>query len=489
MKKGFLAIDLGATSGRALIGIIENGKLETVEIHRFSNEFVPVNGHLFWNIYRLFSEVLKSIQLAVKNGYKPISIGIDTWGVDFCLVGTDGFINGLPFAYRDHISDGMVERFTTDVFNAETLYHTTGIQIMQINSLFQLYGQKKAGLSSYNNAATLLFIPDALNYLLTGNIHSEYTIASTSSLLNAETRNWDDVLIKKAGIKRGLFADIIFPGNKWGMLTRHLSDLTGIQPMPIIAVASHDTASAVAAIPAKDTHWAFLSLGTWSLMGIETQHPILTKEAFEHNFTNEGGLNGTIRFLKNMTGFWLIEQCMKDWDREGEKITYSDIDKSVIACKAFQYYIDTEDKAFTSPANMIDAMKEYMVRTGQGNPATPAEWALCIFESLVIQYRRNFEILKTLSPFPIEQLHIIGGGTKNVFLCQMIANALGITVIAGPSEATSAGNLLMQAYAMNEIQSFSEIRDIMNRGNYTTTYYPVKEIEKKFACFERDFMN
>jgi len=489
MKKGFLAIDLGATSGRALIGMIENGKLETAEIHRFSNEFVPVNGHLCWDIYRLFSEVLKSIQLAVKNGYEPTSIGIDAWGVDLCLVGTDGFINGLPFAYRDHISDGMVESFISEVFDAETLYRSTGIQIMQINSLFQLYGQKKAGLSAYNHAADLLFIPDALNYLLTGIIRSEYTIASTSSLLNAEKKNWDDNLINKAGLKRSLFADIIFPGNKWGMLTPHLSDLIGIQPIPIIAVASHDTASAVAAIPAKDIHWAFLSLGTWSLMGIETQHPILTKEAFEHNFTNEGGLNGTFRFLKNMTGFWLIEQVMKNWEEEGKKVSYSDIDKALTECQAFQYFIDTEDKAFTSPANMIEAMIVYMERTGQGKPTTHGEWARCIYESLVIQYRKNFEILKSLSPFPLEYLHVIGGGTKNVFLCQMIANALGITVIAGPAEATAAGNLLVQAYAMQEIQSFSEIRSIMNRGNYTTTYYPVKEIEQKFACFEKVFMN
>jgi rhamnulokinase len=472
MKSGFLAIDLGATSGRALIGILETGKLETIEIYRFSNEFVPVNGHLFWDIYRLFSEVLKSIQLAVKNGYEPVSIGIDTWGVDFCLLGTDGFINGLPFAYRDHISDGMIESFTTDVFDAETLYHSTGIQIMQINSLFQLYGQKKAGLSAYDRAATLLFIPDALNYLLTGNIHSEYTIASTSSLLNAAGRNWDDVLLKRAEIKRKLFADIIYPGNKWGMLTRNLSDYAGIQPIPVIAVASHDTASAVAAIPALDSNWAFLSLGTWSLMGIETTHPIINKQAFEHNFTNEGGVNGTIRFLKNMTGFWLLEQCMKDWNREGKKIAYSDIDKAVTECHAFQYFIDTEDKAFTSPASMIEAMTGFLERTGQGKPITYGEWARCIFESLVIQYRKNFEILKSLSPFPLERLHVIGGGTKNVFLCQMIANALGITVIAGPSEATSAGNLLVQAYAMHEIQSFSEIRNIMNRGNYTTTYYP-----------------
>lgn len=474
MKKGFLAIDLGATSGRALIGLLENGRLETIEIHRFSNEFVPVNGHLCWDIYRLFNEILKSIQLAVKNGFEPISIGIDTWGVDFCLVGTDGFISGLPFAYRDHISDGMVESFTTEVLDAATLYQSTGIQIMQINSLFQLYGQKKAGLSAYSNAAGLLFIPDALNYLLTGIIRSEYTIASTSSLLNAATRNWDDTIMEKAAIKRSLFAEIIYPGNKWGMLTPYLSNLAAIQPIPVIAVASHDTASAVAAIPSIGTHWAFLSLGTWSLMGIETAHPIINKQAFEHNFTNEGGVNGTIRFLKNMTGFWLIEQCMKDWKLEGKNVTYSNIDKAVTECQASHCFIDTEDKAFTAPANMIEAMTAYLEKTGQDKPVDYVEWARCIFESLVIQYRKNFEILKIVSPFPIEQLHVIGGGTKNVFLCQMIANALGIPVIAGPSEATSAGNLLVQAYAMNEIQSFPEIRKIMHRGNYTTTYYPVK---------------
>jgi rhamnulokinase len=472
MKKVFLAIDLGATSGRALMGVLQDGRLETSEIYRFPNEFVPVNGHLFWDVYRLFGEILQSIRSVVKNGYEPISIGIDTWGVDFALLGPDGFINGLPFAYRDRISDGMVESFTKEVSSAEELYHSTGIQIMQINSLFQLYGQKKAGLSAYQQATSLLFMPDVLNYLLTGIIRSEYTIASTSSLLNAREKNWDKVLIEKAGIRKELFADIIHPGQQWGMLTDYLARHTAIRPIPVIAVASHDTASAVAAIPATDSHWAFLSLGTWSLMGIETTQPILSRQAFENNFTNEGGVNGTIRFLKNMTGFWLIEQCIRVWEREGIKVSYAEIDREVAGCRPFQYSIDTEDLAFVSPGNMIEAMTAYLEKTGQGKPATYGEWARCIFESLVIQYRKNFEILKTLSPFPIERLHIIGGGTKNVLLCRMIANELGIPVVAGPSEATSAGNILVQAYAGKQIDSFSKIREIMNNGNHTITYYP-----------------
>ena len=476
MKKCYLAIDLGATSGRGIVGFLENGKLETVEVNRFANAFLPINGHLFWNIYKLFDEILQSIHAAIEKGYEVQSIGIDTWGVDFGLINEDGYLTGLPYIYRDSIADGAVEKFGKEIMPISELYNIAGIQVMQINSIFQLFAQKNANTVSFINAKKLLFTPDLLNYLLTGVYKNEYTISSTSSLLNCKKRNWDTDLLNKLALSHDLFSPIIFPGEKVGALTPQLSKHLNIPPIPVIAVASHDTASAVAAIPATGNEWAFLSLGTWSLMGIESKHPIINHEAFADSFTNEGGVNGTIRFLKNITGFWLIEQCIQSWEKQGQKVTYAQIDSEVLAAKPFERFIDCDADDFKQAGDMVTMMTDYFIKTNQSIPQTYGEWARCIFESLAMKYRITLEKLVRHASFEIKAIHAIGGGTKNQLLCQLTANATQLPVIAGPVEATASGNILVQALAMKELSSFEEIREVMRKSTETTTYYPTDKL-------------
>ena len=472
MKNCFLAIDLGATSGRAIVGTLKKNKLETEEINRFTNGFVSQNDHLFWNIFSLYEEILKSIKIVTQKGYHISSLGIDTWGVDFALLDKDGNILGLPYAYRDKLTNTAIENFSKEVTSIEKLYKSAGIQIMQINSVFQLFAQHKANLSSLCNAKTMLFTPDALAYLLTGKISVEYSIASTSSLLNATKRNWDFDLIKKMKLSSSLFPPIIKPGTIKGQLSKDVAKFINVKPFPIVAVASHDTASAVAAIPAKGNEWAFLSLGTWSLMGIETKAPVINKEAFKDSFTNEGGINGTIRFLKNITGFWIMEQCIAAWKNEGNEVSYEQINEEVLKAKPFERFIDTDDPAFSQPGNMIQLLTNYFKKTKQTAPSNYGEWGRCIFESLAMKYRYTLEKLIFHAPFKIKVIHAIGGGTKNTFLCQLTANATQVPVIAGPVEATAAGNLLIQAYAMKELSSFSSIREVVKKSSATIKYIP-----------------
>ena len=477
MKKCYLAIDLGATSGRGIVGYLENGKLETVEVNRFANAFVPVNGHLFWNIYKLFDEILNSIQLATQKGFAIQSIGIDTWGVDFGLINEDGYLTGLPYIYRDSISDGAVEQLANEIMPISELYTIAGIQTMQLNSVFQLFAQKKQKTNTFLNAKKLLFTPDLLNYLLTGVYLNEYTIASTSSLLNCKERNWDGLLLSKFGIEKDLFSKIVFPGDTVGRLTAQLSQHLNVPAIPVIAVASHDTASAVAAIPAIGSEFAYLSLGTWSLMGIESAQPIINEETFADSFTNEGGVNGTIRFLKNITGFWLIEQCIQSWEKQGQKVTYAQIDAEVLLAKPFERFIDCDADDFKQAGDMVTMITNYLIKTNQTIPQTYGEWARCIFESLAMKYRFTLDKLARHASFKIKAIHAIGGGTKNHLLCQLTANATQLPVIAGPVEATASGNILVQALAMKELSSFDDIREVMRNSVETKTYLPTEKLE------------
>ncbi|MGB3005487.1 MAG: rhamnulokinase family protein [Chitinophagaceae bacterium] len=487
MKNIYLAIDLGATSGRAIIGYLDKKNLVTEEINRFPNEFTVQKGHLFWNIFSLYEEIVKSIKIATKKGYLISSLGIDTWGVDYALLDKDGFISGLPYAYRDKLTDKAITQFTEKVMSLEDLYKVAGIQVMKFNSIFQLFAQKQAKLASIKNAGTVLFMPDALSYLLTGKVSVEYTIASTSSLLNAVKRNWDYELLKKIGLQSALFPKIVKPGTIKGKLTVEIARHLNVKPFPIVAVASHDTASAVAAIPAKATEWAFLSLGTWSLMGFETKSPIKNKEAFQDSYTNEGGVNGTIRFLKNITGFWIIEQCIAAWEKQGNKITYEQIDREILNVPSFERFIDTDEPSFAQPGDMITLLTNYLNKTKQSIPASPFEWARCIFESLAMKYRITLEKLRKHAPFKIKVIHAIGGGARNSILCQMTANATQLPVIAGPVEATAMGNLLVQAYAMKELSSFQSIRQVVKKSTSTIDYKPVnkKEWDLQFEKFRK----
>jgi len=466
----YIAFDLGATSGRAIAGTLSDGKIKLEEISRFSNGIIPVGDHFHWNILGIYNILRNSLKTLAQEGkYKPVSIGIDTWGVDFGLLAKDGSLLGEPYAYRDPHTNGMMEEYFKLV-PREKVYDLTGIQFMQFNSLFQLFAMKRNNSSLLESASDLLFLPDLLNYLFTGVKKAEFTIASTSQMLNPKTMNWASELFDAFGAPVSLMQEIVLPGTIVGTLSETIAKETGIGKIPVVAVGAHDTASAIAAVPAEGENWAYLSSGTWSLMGIETRKAIVNKETEAMNFTNEGGIEGTFRFLKNITGMWLMEQCRKDW--EHYNYSYDQLDDLAKAEKPFLSIVDPDAPDFMNPENMAEAIKGFCSRTGQKTPETPAQFVRCIYDSLALKYRHVIELLKKVSPHPIEKLHVIGGGSKNTYLCQLTANAIGMPVIAGPSEGTSMGNLLVQAMAMGHLKSLADIRKVVRNSIETKTYLP-----------------
>ncbi|MDD6210146.1 MAG: rhamnulokinase [Bacteroidales bacterium] len=456
----FLAFDLGATSGRSLLATLANGRLTMKELTRFPNKITELQGKYYWDIYSLYNSLKEGLQACSKEGIAIDAIGIDTWGVDFVYLGEDGTILSSPRAYRDPYTEGIPEILFQTVSKRE-VYEHTGIQIMNFNSLFQLYAAKRENYSPCIHAKEILFMPDALSYLLTGKKVCEYTMASTSQMLNPRTRDFDRELLEKVGISPDLFPPIIMPGTKIGYLTKALANEYELQDVPVIAVAGHDTGSAVAAVPAENERFAYLSSGTWSLMGIEVKDPIINDASYEYNFTNEGGIEGTTRFLKNITGMWLLEQCRKEWDKQEKNYSYPHIVKMAQEAPAFQHFVDPDDASFVNPASMIEAIKSYCLSTGQSAPETDQAIIRCIFESLALKYRYVFSNLQKLAPFKIEKLHVIGGGAKNALLNQFTANSLNLPVIAGPSEATAIGNIMVQAKAMGAVDSLQEMRNII----------------------------
>ncbi|MBP7497537.1 MAG: rhamnulokinase [Bacteroidales bacterium] len=475
--KYYLAFDLGASSGRAILGEVSSDKINITEIHRFPNNFIKINGHYYWNIYTLFEELQKGIKILKKQfDVKLESIGIDTWGVDFGLLDKSGNILNLPLSYRDHITDGIIDDFTKNIMPASDLYAITGIQFLKFNSLFQLYALSKHNRAVLENADKLLFIPDLLNYLFTGVKATEYSIASTSQLLDARTKNWSDKLLKTTGINKDLFTGIVQPGTKIGELRKDIADEIQTDTIPVIAVAGHDTGSAIVSVPAKGDNWAYLSSGTWSLMGIEINQPILSAKALQYGFTNEGGIDGTIRFLKNISGMWILEQCKKQWDKE-KNYTYNELVEAAKQAEPFKSFINTDSPEFSNPQDMIYEIQEFCKRTKQISPETTGQITRVIFESLAMKYKFTMEQLKELAPKPINTLHIIGGGCQNELLCQFTANALGMTVIAGPAEATAIGNIMVQAIACKQINTLSEIRNLLSLS-FNPVKYSSQQIEE-----------
>lgn len=470
-KKHFLAIDLGATSGRSLLGTLENGLLETKEITRFPNQIVELHGRYYWNILSLYEHIKTSLFECAKRGIQIESIGIDTWGVDFVSIGPEGALLGMPRAYRDPYTNGVPEEFFNEVMPKEVLYGKTGIQVMNFNTLYQLYALKKSEDSALSAARNLLFFPDSLSYMLTGEKVTEYTIASTSQFLNPFTKSIDSELLRSAGINPALFPDMVKPGHIIGRLTDTVAEETGVGKVPVVAVAGHDTASAIAAVPVIDQCYAYLSSGTWSLMGIEVSEPIINSRSQELNFTNEGGVFNTIRFLKNITGLWLLECCRKEWSREGRNYSYQAI-VQMIDSKTFHFFVDPDDPAFANPRSMTQAIKKYCSDHGFDVPASDAEVVRCIFESLAMKYRYTIEKLKDFAPDRIDRIHVIGGGANNDLLNQFTANSTGLDVIAGPSEATAIGNILIQAIAMGELKNLGEARNVVSRSVELKTYKP-----------------
>lgn len=458
MDKYFFAVDLGATSGRTIIGGIKDGKIELKELTRFPNNLIEVNGHFYWDIYALYFEIIKGLKEAKNNNYTITSIGIDTWGVDFVCVAEDNAVS-QPIAYRDPHTFEAMEEYLDKVRTREQVYNVTGIQFLNFNSIFQLYAMNKAGNVALKNAKKILFIPDALSYMLTGEMVCEYTIASTAQLLDPRTKELDPDLLESIGLSRDKFGRMVNPGDFIGNLRPEVQKETGLGAIPVVAVAGHDTGSAVAAVPAANENFAYLSSGTWSLMGIETKDAIITRQSYDRNFTNEGGIEGTTRFLKNICGMWLYERCRKEWTDAPK--SHPELQAEAMKQPAFQSIIYPDDPMFANPVSMVDATQEYCRKTGQHVPQGYAEICRCIFDSLALRYRQVFEYLKEMAGFPIEVLHIIGGGSLNNYLNQFTSNSCGVKVLAGPQEGTALGNIMVQAKAAGEVADLWDMRKVI----------------------------
>ncbi len=479
----FLAFDLGATSGRSVIGTLQDGKIQIRELTRFPNAIVELHGKFYWNLFGLYDHLKEGLAACAREGIAPDSIGIDTWGVDVVPIGEDGSILATPRAYRDPYTDGMPEKYFEIIPRSE-VYDKTGIQIMNFNTLFQIFAAVKEGYTPITNAKRLLFMPDALSYMLTGKEFCEYTIASTSQILNPRNGEFESALLEAAGVNADILPTPQLPGCVIGTLTDALATETRIGKVDVVAVAGHDTASAVAAVPAENERFAYLSSGTWSLMGIETKQPIISEESFRHNFTNEGGVDGTTRFLKNICGMWILEQCRKEWEREGKEYSYPEIVAMANSAKPFLSFINPDDASFANPPSMLRAIEEFCTRTGQPAPQDDAQIIRTIFESLALRYREVLDILESMSPFAIDVLHIIGGGSKNALLNQFTANAIGKRVLAGPSEATAIGNIMMQAIGAGAIGSLAEARQIIRASIETEEFLP-QNSEQWNAAYEK----
>jgi rhamnulokinase len=467
----FLAFDLGATSGRSVLATLEHGKVVLKELTRFPNKIIHIHDKYYWDIFALYEALKASLIAAAAETDAIDAIGIDTWGVDFVYLGADGSLLSQPRSYRDPYSNGKAEEYFK-LLPRRRVYDLTGIQIMDINSLYQLYAAKCENFAALKAAKDILFMPDALSYLLTGKKVCEYTIASTSQLLNPRTKQFEPELFEVMGISPSIMQNLVMPGETIGCLTDLLSNECGLGKIPVIAVAGHDTASAVAAVPAENEHFAYLSSGTWSLMGIELKTPAITEEAYRLNFTNEGGVDGTTRFLKNINGMWLLEQCRKEWETAGKTYSYPEIVDLSGSVEGFQFLIDPDHPSFTNPESMTKAIADYCKATRQQAPESHAAYIRCIFDSLALKYKLTLDSLQKIAPFEITKLHVIGGGSRNHLLNQFTANAIGLPVVAGPSEATAIGNVMIQAKGLGVVNSLQEMRSIIANSVSLEVFYP-----------------
>ena len=465
----FFAIDLGATSGRTILGSIEGGRLQQRELTRFPNPIIQTGGHFFWDIYALYQEIIRGLRIVASEGIEIQSIGIDTWGVDFVCVGRDGGILRNPYCYRDPHTNGAMEEYFRHI-SKEKVYEKTGIQFMPFNSLFQLFTMHQHGDSALEAADKILFIPDALMYMLTGEAVCEYTILSTSQMLDPRTKRIDPELLDVIGLKESQFGRYVNPSEVVGTLTPEVQKLTGLGAIPVVAVAGHDTAAAVAAVPASDEHFAYLSCGTWSLLGIETQEAIINQKSFDYNFTNEGGIEGTTRFLKNICGMWLLERCRQEWTDAPADI--NQVNADAMTAEPVRSIINPDDPRFANPTSMVEAIKDYCRETHQPIPEDYRQMARCIFESLALRYREVLGYLRELAPFPIERLHVIGGGSLNTHLMQMTADSIGIPVLTGPVEGTAIGNIMLQAKAAGIVSNRFDMRRMIAQSIEMKTYIP-----------------
>jgi rhamnulokinase len=471
-SKVYLAIDLGASSGRVMAGRFDGRQLILEEVHRFPNGGHLINGHFYWNFVGLFTEIKAGLtKAAATYGRSIASLGVDTWGVDYGLLDISGCLLGMPFQYRDARTDGMMAR-TFRRMPKRQVYETTGIQFMFFNSLFQLMAEQSSRGPALAAASKLLFAPDLINFWLSGKAVNEYTISSTSQLLDARTRRWSKALIRKVGLPERIFGPIVQPGTVLGGLTREVCAETGLGAIKVVAPGCHDTASAVAAVPASGKDFVYLSSGTWSLMGVETKQPVITDKSFAYGFTNEGGVCGTIRLLKNICGLWLIQECRRIWAQQGKKLEFEDLRKEAMASRPFAALINPDDPVFSTPGDMPARIAAFCRRTGQQAPATPGAIVRAIYESLALRYRDVFEKLEDLTGRRHDVLHVVGGGSRDVVLNQFTADALQRFVVAGPVEATAVGNILMQMIATRAIRSLDQGRELVGQSFPVTSFKP-----------------
>ena len=470
MTKRVLAFDFGASSGRAIIGCFDGDKITLEEVHRFSNDPVSVGGTVYWDVLRLFYEIKQGIIKAkIAGGFD--SIGIDTWGVDFGLIDSEGKLMENPVHYRDARTVGLVdEAFKT--MPKEKLYGITGIQFMELNTLFQLISLKKYRPWMLERADKMLFMPDLFGYMLTGKMCAEYSIASTSQLIDLAKRTWSKEILDAFGIKESVFAPLVQPGTVLGELSKEVCEECGVDPVPVISVCGHDTQSAITSVPCEDGDFAFLSSGTWSLFGTELDKPIVNETSMNINITNEGGFDGSTGFLKNIIGLWLIQESRRQWKREGEEYSYADLEKLALAAEPFRCFIDPDAPEFVPHGNIPERVREFCRRTGQHVPQTVGEVMRCIYESLAMKYRLTFEKLRECTKRDYPVIHVIGGGTKDGLLCQMTANSCDRTVKAGPIEATVMGNVAVQLMSDGSVENIGQARKIIADSSELKTFEP-----------------
>jgi rhamnulokinase len=465
-----LAFDLGAGSGRAILGTLEGGHLTLDELHRFANTPVPLPTGLYWDTLNLFHEIRQGLAIAGRERKLKIDgIGVDTWGVDFGLLGADGALVDNPRHYRDARTNGMLDR-TFAAIPREQIFNATGTQFMQLNTLYQWYAMKLAGAPALSVAKRLLFMPDLFNYWLTGVTRAERTIASTSQFYDSRRGEFATELLARLRLDAAILPEIVDPGTQLGTLLPEIADWSGLGPAPVYATGCHDTASAVAAVPADGDNWCYVSSGTWSLMGVELDRPVIDTASLEQNFTNEAGAAGKIRFLKNIAGLWLLEECRAAWASVGHKFTHDELITLAVQAQPGMATIDPD--AFLEPGRMPERIAEHCRGTGQPIPDNPGQTTRVILESLAQRYRQVLESLESLTGRAIQVIHIVGGGSQNRLLNQLVANATGRIVLAGPKEATAAGNVLIQAIGGGVLSGLEEAREVVRRSFTVEKFEP-----------------
>ena len=485
MSKRVLAFDFGASSGRAILGSFDGEKLRMEEIHRFTNDPVNVCGVFHWDVLRLFHEIKQGITKAVHAGGFD-AIGIDTWGVDFGLIDKQGRLLNNPVHYRDTRTVGMMDK-VFEVIPKEELYGKTGIQFAAFNTIFQLAYLQMYEPETLAMADKALLMPDLFAYLLTGEMKAEYSIVSTTQCMDPETGDWAYGLLDRLQIPRRLFPPIIDAGDTYGMLSDAICEELGAPKVPVVAVCTHDTGSAVVAVPSTEDNFIFISCGTWSLFGTELQKPVVNDATFGFNLSNEGGYGRSVRFLKNIMGLWLIQESRRQWIREGFDVTYADLEREALEAEPFKCFINPDDDSFVSPGNLPRRVQEFCERTGQYVPQTRGEIMRCIYESLAMKYRYSFQAISKVTGLSYNVIHMIGGGTKDRLLCQMASDACNVRVVAGPIEATAAGNIAVQMLALGELESLSHARQVIATSEQPKFYQPenAAAYDEAYARFEK----